>query len=90
MTMPKQTPAQLLALVVQLAPELRKAGATRVEIPGVLVLSLEPEEAVVPKQLGPREVENLSPLDDPDTFNGIEAPGYPALKRTREENEGRD
>lgn len=76
--------AELLDVVVRLAPALRAAGVGRVEIPGTVIISLEPETPVLPKASRARPDE-LAALDDPDTFNGASVPGYPALKRPRNE-----
>ncbi len=85
MTATDLTPAAWLALITEMAPEMRRAGLTEVCLFGVSFKMTEhiPEAAqekpVKPAHVGPA-------MDDPVTYGGV-LPGFPRLHPELEEDE---
>lgn len=71
---PRTTPAQWLELLIERAPQLRRAGVTRIALEGCTVdlAPVEPAAVHVPEE----EAELLDPLDDPRTFPGGRMPTF--------------
>lgn len=79
-----------LELLAELAPQLRRQGVFEVELgPLKTKIALRGEEVETPvasvrERLEDEEPQepggSTDPLDDPDTFDGTNVPGYPALK----------
>lgn len=81
----KPTPAELLTLLVERAPALRKAGIQHVSIEGLSATLAPPEldPANVPKPK-PQRTPHPDPLRDPDTYPGGRVPGFELDDETRQ------
>ena len=76
---PNPTTRELLALLVEMAPQLSEAGVSRVSLPGVTFALAQPRG----KQPEVDEDQHLSlnynpadPLDDPATYGGKRVPAF--------------
>ena len=68
----------LLSLLVEMAPDLRKAGLCEVTLPGGCYFKLAPHEPEMPKQDEEAEVigDDSDPLNDPGMYKNGRVPGY--------------
>lgn len=79
--MTKATAAELLQLLIEQAPKLRKVGVAKVDLECIsfVLRSEEPEPA--PAITTENDEEPVDPLHDEATFGGRRVPGNPRRER---------
>lgn len=81
--MVKDSAAELLQLLIEQAPKLRKAGVLKVDLE-CLSFELLPPEPEAPPARASNDDEDDEPRDafhDPDTYGGRRVPGNPRKER---------
>ncbi len=82
------TPAEIIALLVEQAPALRKAGVTELELAQGVKVKLSPHIDETPVEDKKQDAEEpVGIFDDPASYGlppGSPVPGFAALRRARE------
>jgi len=82
--MTKASAAELLDLLIDRAPKLRKAGYRKVSLENAISFELEPLEPEAPPaaaNAGDDQAEPSDPFHDPDTFGRTRVPGNQKRER---------
>lgn len=81
--MTKDAAADLLQLLIEQAPKLRKAGVAKVDLGGLAFELRPPDPEIVPagSAQGDEDDDRRDALHDPDTFGGRRVPGNQRRER---------